>query len=108
MDSLTFEAINVFIKALAAAIAIYVIPVIKRYIDNIVASKWAKDAVQAAEQIKTIKNMTNEEKKEYVAFELAKILQKMKINMTEEQVDILIESAVKELRLNEAKAVEVK
>lgn len=107
MDNLTFEAINVFIKALAAVIAVYVIPIIKRYVDNILASKWAKDAVQAAEQLKKIKNMNNEEKKEYAVFELMKILDRMKINMTEEQVEILIESAVKELRMNEA-SVEVR
>lgn len=102
MSNLTFDAIDVIVRLVVVFFMVYIMPVVKRLIEKILAEKWARDAVNAAQQVYALN--TGAERKEYVLEELTKLLNKYKVNITEEQVHILIESAVKQLRIEEEKA----
>ena len=104
MDNLTFQIVDVVIKAAVAFLAAYVLPVAKRWLNQIMATKWAQKAVQAAQQLQDIRHMNNEDKKEYAIGQLDKLLTKYKINITEDQIEMLIESAVKQMKIEEDKA----
>ena len=104
MDNLTFQIVEVAVKALAAALIAYVIPVVKRWAESIMATKWAQTAVQAAQQIQDIRNLDNPGKKQYAVKELSEILEKFKITITDEQIEMLIESAVKQMKIEQEKA----
>lgn len=103
MDNLTFQIVEVAIKAVVAFLVAYVIPVAKRWIDNVLATKWAKTAVQAAQQLQDIRKMDNPAKKSYAVGELSKILGRLKITMTDDQIEMLIESAVKQMKIEQEK-----
>lgn len=103
MDNLTFQIVEVAIKAIVAFLVAYVAPVAKRWINNILAAKWAKTAVQAAQQLQDIRNMDNAGKKSYAVEQLAILLGKYKIPFTEDQIEMLIESAVKQMKIEESK-----
>lgn len=87
--------------AISCAVAVkYLIPWIKNYVDqNTVATvaMWVKEAVHAAEQI--MQSEKGSEKKTYVIQFISKILEANNIELTDEQIDVLIESAVKQLKL---------
>lgn len=104
MDNLTFQIVEVAVKALAAALIAYVIPAVKRWAESIMATKWAQTAVQAAQQIQDIRNLDNPGKKQYAVKELSAILEKFKITITDEQIEMLIESAVKQMKIEQEKA----
>lgn len=59
---------------------------------------WASKAVEAAEQLYPDKHI-GAIKKEYCVEFLTNLVNKDKVNITAEQMDVLIESAVKELKL---------
>lgn len=101
MSELAFEVLNVVVKLFVVACVTYVLPPIKNLINKILSEKWAKDTVNAAQQLMAQK--TGEERKEFVMQELMQALNSAKINITEEQLNILIESAVKQLRIEEGK-----
>lgn len=103
MDALTFQIVEVAVKALVAALVAYVIPVAKRWAESIMATKWAQTAVQAAQQIQDIRNLDNKGKKDYAIKELSAILGKYKITITDEQIEMLIESAVKQMKIEQEK-----
>lgn len=87
----------------------YLIPLIKNKIGDDKFSKlaeWVKFAVLKAEQVLVAE--TGEKKKEYVLSFINELLQENKINITAEQLDVLIESAVKEMNIaqNKVKKIE--
>lgn len=97
-DSLV-EILKVVIELITAIAGIFLIPWLKEKLGEAKLDKitrFVKEAVYAAEQTIT----SSEEKKRYVI----NFLRKMKIELSEEQLDALIESAVKSLKLEQKKA----
>ena len=93
MDNLPLY-IAEFIVVVTIVIAYrYLIPWIKTKF----AMTWAKEAVQAAEQI--YGDAQGKVKKEEVVKFLADILKSHHINFSEAEIDYLIEAAVKKLKL---------
>ena len=87
----------------------YLVPLIKSKIGNdkfTELTEWVKFAVLTAEQVLTAS--TGEQKKEYVISFIDELLEENKINITAEQLDVLIESAVKEMNIaqNKIKKIE--
>lgn len=103
MDNLTFQIVEVAIKAIVAALVAYVLPVAKRWLNQLMATKWAKRAVEAAQQMADLRNMDNAGKKDYAVKQLAILLDKYKISITADQIEMLIESAVKQMKIEESK-----
>lgn len=90
-------------------VSIYLVPLIKNKIGDEQFTKlagWVKFAVLKAEQVLTAE--TGEQKKKYVLSFIDEVLAENKINVTAEQLDVLIESAVKEMNIaqNKIKKIE--
>lgn len=107
------EVVKYIVEGVIALILIivsrYLIPLIKNKIGDDQFSKlagWVKFAVLKAEQVLTAE--TGEEKKKYVVSFIDEVLAENKINVTAEQLDVLIESAVKEMNIaqNKIKKIE--
>lgn len=103
MDEKLFQIILALIPILGAIITGFIIPLIQEKIGNEKLAKykeWATLAVRSAEMIFNEKGM-GEQKKEYVVNFLNEIFNKNKIVITPEQIEILVESAVKQMKLEE-------
>lgn len=103
MDEKLFQIILMLIPILSAIITSFVIPFIREKIGSEKLVKyeyWATQAVQAAEMLFNEKGM-GKTKKEYVVNFLNEMFNKNKIVITEEQLDILIEAAVKQMKIEE-------
>lgn len=104
MDERVFQIILALIPIIGTILTMYVIPYIKEKIGSEKLAKyeeWAKQAVRCAEMLFAEKGM-GESKKEYVVNFLNNMFNKNKVVITEEQLNILIESAVKEMKLIES------
>lgn len=105
MDDLVFEIVRFVIVVAIILFARYAIPYIKRALEsekmNMVV-QWVESAVLYAQQV--FQTSTGAEKKEIVKKFLLELLQSKHISITEEQLDILIESAVKAMKLQESYA----
>lgn len=105
MDEKLFQIILALIPILGTVLTVYIIPYIKEKIGNEKLAKyeyWASMAVEAAELIYKEQGM-GETKKKYVVNFLNEMFNKNKIVITEEQIEILVESCVKEMKMNESK-----
>lgn len=99
MDERLFQIILAIIPVLSTILTVYIIPLIKSKIGNENLAKyeyWASLAVKAAEMLWT-ETGHSEDKKQYVVDFLNNMFNKDKVVITEQQIDILIESAVQEL-----------
>lgn len=110
MSDLVFSIVEVLIRLLVVVFVAYILPPARNLMEKILAERWAKDAVNTAQQI--MAKQTGAERKDYVVEKLTTALNERNIKITEEQIDMLIESAVKQMKIEEAKAnvptVEVK
>ena len=100
MDNLLFEVVKIVVMAVAAFAVTHIIPFLKAKIGNEKISTmeiWARNAVMYAQQ--WMEASTGEEKKALVTHFLTDMRNKYKVDMTDEQLEILIESAVKEMKL---------
>ena len=102
------ELIKYIVEGIIAILLIvitrYLIPFIKNKIGDDQFTKlagWVKFAVLKAEQVLTAE--TGEQKKEYVISFIDEVRAENKINVTAEQLDVLIESAVKEMNIAQNK-----
>lgn len=103
MEERLFELVLAVISLLGVVITRYVIPYIKANTDNEKLSEyqdWAILAVNAAEMIFAGQGL-GEQKKAYVVDFLTKQFNEKKVVITEQQLNILIEAAVKQLKLEE-------
>ena len=103
MNENWFNLILAIISVLSAIVTGFIVPLIKEKIgyEKLVKYKeWVLQAVQAADMIFSEKGM-GETKKEYVVNFLSNMFNKNKVVITSEQIEILIESAVKTMKLNE-------
>lgn len=105
MNEILFRAILALFSILCTILTGVVIPYIKEKIGNEKLTKyeeWSTLAVQCAEMVFREQGM-GADKKEYVVNFLNEMFNKNKIVITEEQLNILIESAVKQMKLDEVK-----
>ena len=103
MDKKLFDLILMLIPVLVTILTSFIIPYIKEKIGNEKLVKymaWAKLAVECAEMMFKERGM-GKAKKEYVISFLNNMFNKNKVVITSEQIEILVESAVKEMKFNE-------
>lgn len=103
MDERLFQIILALIPILGAIITGFIIPFIKEKIGTERLAKyeyWANLAVRAAEMMWKDSGC-GADKKKYVVDFLNEMFNKEKVVITEQQIEILIESAVKQLKLDE-------
>lgn len=103
MDERLFQIILALIPVLGAIITGFVIPYIKEKIGAERLAKyeyWASLAVRAAEMM-WVESGSGKTKKQYVVDFLNNMFNKNKVVITEQQIEILVESAVKQMKLEE-------
>jgi len=103
MNETLFNIILLLVPVLATVITVYIVPLIKAKVgDENLATivKWVTYAVKCAEMIFT-QEKQGEEKKQYVIDFIDGLFNKKKVVITKEQIEVLIEAAVKEI--NDAK-----
>ena len=104
MDDIIFQAIKLAVMLGALLITRYVVPWIKKRIkaeEMNDIEKWAKKAVLKAQQV--FKTKPGDDKKAYVTKFLKELLIAKNIALSDEQLDILIEAAVKQMKMEEGK-----
>ena len=102
MNENLFKLILALIPVLGTILTAYIIPFIKEKIGNEKLEKykkWAKMAVESAEMLWT-ESGKGSDKKQFVIDYLNDLFNSKKVVITEEQLNILIESAVLELNKN--------
>ena len=102
MNEIVFEIIKVIVMVAALIITRYLVPWIKNKIgaDHLaVAEKWAKYAVLKAQQVLWAEK--GQDRKAYVTEFLKEILIAKNIALSDEQMDVLIEAAVKQMKIEE-------
>lgn len=103
MNDILFEILKVVVMFAALVVTRYLIPLIR---EKIGADKmkqieqWAKNAVLMAQQVHW--SRPGEDRKAIVTGFLKGILTARNISLSDEQLDILIEAAVKEMKMQEA------
>lgn len=105
MDNRLFQIILAVIPVLCAILTAYIIPYIKAKIGTEKLSEyeyWVNIAVKAAELI-WIESGHGADKKQYVIDFMNKIFNYKKTVITDEQLNALIEAAVKQLKISESK-----
>lgn len=105
MSDIAMYIAEIVIVAIVAAVCRFAIPCALNYVKNSnlsAAAQWVKYAVLKAEQV--FSESTGKEKKEFVEGFVYDTLQGLKINITKDQVDTLIESAVKQMNIEQQKA----
>ena len=105
MNENLFNVILTVIPVIGAIITYFVIPFIKSSVNEKQLAQykeWAKLAVKTAEMLWR-ETGHGEDKKAYVINFLNDMFNKNKVVITEEQINILIESAVKEMKEIESK-----
>lgn len=103
MDDRLFQIILIIIPVLCTILTAYIIPYIKAKIGTENLSKyeyWVNIAVKAAEMIWT-ETGHGTDKKQYVIEFMNNMFNSKKTIITEEQINLLIESAVKNMKIEE-------
>lgn len=102
MDDKIFDLLLALIPVLATILTAHIIPYIKAKVDNeklVKYEEWVNNAVRAAELL-FIGSGKGKDKKAYVVEFLTDMFNQNKIAITEEQMTILIESAVQQMNEN--------
>jgi LL-H family phage holin len=105
LDDLIFEIVKIIVMAAALRISAYLIPWIKSKLSADKISEiafWAEKAVLYAQQVFT--SSAGAEKKSIVTDFLKAQLEAKNIYISEEQINILIEAAVKQMKIEETAA----
>lgn len=102
MNDIIFEAIKIVVMVAVLVITRYLIPWIREKIgaDKMMEiEKWARFAVLKAQQV--MQSATGEDKKAYVTEFLKQLLIAKNISLSDEQLEVLIEAAVKQMKIEE-------
>ncbi len=102
MNDIIFEIVKVVVMVAALVITRYLVPWLKEKIgaDKLaVAEKWARYAVLKAQQ--ALWAESGKDRKAYVTEFLKEILIAKNIALSDEQLDVLIEAAVKQMKIEE-------
>lgn len=108
MSDMVFELVKVAVMLVALLAARYIIPWIRDRMgaDQLeLVTSWVRSAVLYAQQ--TMWAETGAERKAVVTELLKELLTAKNISLTDEQLDILIEAAVKEMKINENAGVTI-
>lgn len=100
MHDIIFTAVKLVVMILALIVSRYLVPWLKTHVQTNTleaAANWAVQAVLFAQQV--MKSSSGEEKKETVASFLEQIFKQRGLKISSEELDILIESAVKEMKM---------
>lgn len=100
--------IKIAVMAVMLLITRYLIPMIKEKVgaDKLAtAEKWTKFAVLKAQQV--LWSESGQDRKAYVTEFLKEILIEKNIALSDEQLDVLIEAAVKQMRIGESPHIEI-
>ena len=103
MDDKIFELILALIPVLGTILTVFIVPYIKEKIGNEKLVKyeyWVNIAVKAAELI-WVETGHGADKKQYVTDFINKMFNSKKTVITEEQLNALIEAAVKQMKIEE-------
>lgn len=106
MDDRLFQIVLAVIPVLGTILTVYIIPLIKEKIGNENLAKyeyWVNIAVKAAEMI-FVGSGRGVEKKQYVIKFLDKLFNSKKTVITDDQMEILIEAALKTMKEAEGKS----
>lgn len=101
MSDIIFEVVKLLVMFAVLVLTRYVIPWIRSKIESdkiTVIAEWARVAVLAAQQMATSKD--GAEKKAIVTEFLKEILTDKNIALSDYQLDILIEAAVKQMKMS--------
>ena len=102
MSDIIFELIKVAVMLAILMVTRYMIPWFRDKIGTeqlLVIEKWTKSAVMMAQQ--GLGDANGVDKKTYVTEFLKKLLTAKNISISDEQLDVLIEAAVKQLKTEE-------
>lgn len=102
MNEVLFEALKLIVMVTMLVITRYLIPLVKEKISTNkleIVEKWTRYAVLKAQQVLWAKD--GAKRKAYVTQFLKDILIAKNISLTDEQLDILIEAAVKQMKIAE-------
>lgn len=105
MSEIIFEVIKVLVMVAALLIARHAIPYLNELAEDYRMKQileWAKQGVLAAQQVYEAK--TGPERKYVVTNFLKQILTEKNLALSEEQIDTLIEAAVKQMKMEQEKA----
>lgn len=106
MNEIIFEVIKVAVMVVVLVVTRYLVPWLKEKIgaDKLeLTEKWVKYAVLKAEQVFWTESGTD--KKAYVTEFLKEILIAKNIALSDEQLDVLIEAAVKQMKIEESAGI---
>lgn len=109
MNEIIFEVIKIVVMVAVLVITRYLVPWLKEKIGTdklATAEKWVRYAVLKAQQV--LWEQGGQDKKAYVTEFLKEILMAKNIALSDEQLDVLIEAAVKQMKLEENKTLQVK
>lgn len=102
MSEITMEILKVIIMLAVILVTRYLVPWVKELIGASKMEeirKWAKEAVEAAQQVHKAK--TGEERKKIVVDIMRGILLRKNIDMSDEELEVLIEAAVKAMKMQD-------
>lgn len=94
------QILKLVVMVATALVTTYLIPWIKSHTDTeklYAVMRWAHEAVMAAEQLYGAKNAV--EKKKYARIFLRKMVKDAKVDISDEELDMLIEAAVGEMNV---------
>ncbi len=104
MTDIIFELIKIVVMITALLLARYAIPWIDEQISDMRTKQiieWAKQGVLAAQQVHS--SCPGEDRKGIVTKFLKQILAEKDMALSDEQIDILIEAAVKQMKIEQDK-----
>lgn len=107
MNDIMYYLVQFIIIFVIGLITKYLIPWLKTKSDNEALQhieEWVRNAVSAAEQVIT-GSLQGANKKEYVLDNIHKLLNEKGIKITEEQLEMLIEAAVKAMNADKTPAI---
>ncbi len=102
MNEIVFEIIKIIVMIAALVVTRYLVPWLKERIGAEKlgqVEKWVKYAVEMAQQVHRYK--LGEDRKAIVTEFLREILIAKNISISDEQLNVLIEAAVKEMKMQE-------
>lgn len=109
MNEITLELLKLMVMVTIAVIGRYLIPLIKEQLGEVKMAKirnWVNDAVLMAQQVHAAK--PGAERKAIVVDLIRKMLLKKNIDISKEQLDTLIEAAVKAMKMQDKSSTSVK
>ena len=105
MTDIIFEVIKISVMIAALLLARYVVPWFNELIQDVRMKQvisWAQQGVLAAQQVHSAES--GKDRKDIVTKFLKEILAEKNLALSDEQIDTLIEAAVKQMKIEQEKA----